>query len=57
MISVSVNGQSDFGTFIPQKILEKIFSKNFGNFYDFFAYFCPELFSVTKYPRFFMPIN
>ena len=57
MISVLVNGQSDFGTFIPKKILEKIFSKNFGNFYDFFAYFCLEVFSVTKYSRFFMPIN
>ena len=37
LISVLVNGQSVLAIFIPQKILEKIFSKNFGNFRDFFG--------------------
>ena len=37
LISVLVNGQSVLAIFIPQKILEKIFSKNFGNFHDFLA--------------------
>jgi len=37
LMSVLVNGQSVLAILIPQKILEKIFSKNFGNFRDFFA--------------------
>ena len=35
LISVLVNRQSVLAIFIPQKILEKIVSKNFGNFRDF----------------------
>ena len=56
-ISILVNRQSFLTTVISHWILEKILYKNFGNFDDFFAYFSPELFTVTYNPRNCMPIN
>ena len=46
-ISILVNRQSFFTSVIAHQVLEKILYKIFGNFDDFFAYFGPELFTMT----------
>ena len=56
LVSFVWNRQPFLNVFIPKLILENFFRQNLGFLNDFFAYFSPQVFIMTKYYQFCMPI-